>query len=110
MDPERVSDYLDRFLKQFCLSLRYINNTQEKQDAFAGLCKAIINNPNGVINHFAYFCDAICHYDNAPYELEQTFQNIVISYRNTLKDKWMEYFILFPEKLQKKMSSRFNIT
>ena len=109
VSPEIISEYLDQFLKQFCLSLRYINNSSEKQEAFSGLCKAIIINPNGVINHFAFFCDAICQYDNAPYELEQTFQNLIFSYKNTLREKWFDYFTLFPDKLKKKMKSRFNL-
>lgn len=32
--PEIVSNYLDQFLKQFCLSLRNIKDSQEKQEAF----------------------------------------------------------------------------
>jgi transportin-1 len=109
VDPFTISNYLDQFLKQFCLSLRYINNSSEKQEAFGGLCKAIIKNPNGVINHFAFFCDAICQYDNAPCELEETFHNLINSYKNTLREKWFDYFILFPDKLKNKMKSRFNL-
>lgn len=76
---------------------------------FSGLCKAILNNPSGVMNYFTFFCDAICHYDNSPKELEDLFQNLIISYKNTLRGKWMEYFKNFPDKLKHKMTIRFKI-
>jgi transportin-1 len=115
VDPELASLYVDQFLKQFCLSLRSINDSIEKREAFkyiinskiSGLCNAIIHNPNGVINHFAFFCDAICQYDNSPQELENMFQNLIFSYKNTLKGKWNDYLKLFPEKLKQKMNERF---
>jgi transportin-1 len=75
----------------------------------SGLCNAIVKNPTGVMNYFAFFCDAICQYDNAPEELEQLFQFLIQSYKNTLKEKWVEYFTLFPDKLKIKMTVRFNI-
>ncbi len=109
VNPELIAEFLDQFIKQFCLSLRLLKDKQEKQEAFSGLCKAIIINPNGIIYHFAFFCDAICQYDNSPYELEQTFQNIIYSYKHTLREKWDDCITLFPEKLKKKLKSRFNI-
>ena len=35
--PEKISKFIDSFLKQFCLSLRVINNSKEKQEAFTYL-------------------------------------------------------------------------
>jgi len=102
-----ISNYLDEFLKQFCLSLRNIRDSVEKKEAFTGLCKGILFNPNRVINHFAFFCDAICLYDDASKELESLFQNLIFSYKNTLKEKWFDYFGMFPEKLKIKMNERF---
>jgi len=66
-------------------------------------------NPNGVINYFAFFCDAICQYENPAPELERMFQNLVGSFKNTLREKWFDYFKLFPEKLKIKMANRFQI-
>jgi transportin-1 len=73
------------------------------------LCKSILNNPNGVINYFAFFCDAISQYDNAPTDLESLFQNLISSYKTTLKERWNDYFKLFPEKLKAKMRLRFKV-
>lgn len=76
----------------------------------SGLCKCIIYNPNGVINYFAFFCDAICHYENPKEEMENIFQNLIYSYRDSLNDKWFAYFGKFPQKLKEKMIQRFKLT
>jgi hypothetical protein len=67
-----------------------------------------VENPTGVMNYFAFFCDAICQYDSAPDDLESLFQHLILSYKNTLKEKWADYFKTFPEKLKTKMINRFN--
>jgi len=107
--PEKVANYLDVFIKQFCLALKFVEDSSEKQEAFTGLCKALLYNPNGVMNHFAFFCDAVSQYDNAPFELETLFQNIMFSYKNILKENWGNYIKSFPEKLRNKITFRFSI-
>jgi len=107
--PEEVSGSLDIFIKQFCVSMKLVTDSEEKQQAFSGLCSAILYNPSGIMNHFAFFCDAICQYSNAPPELEQLFQNIILSYKNLIGENWNQYFNAFPEKLKMKMGGRFNM-
>jgi transportin-1 len=107
LDPITTSESLDKFIKQFCLSLRMTKNSREKEEAFAGLCKAILNNPNGVVNHFPFFCDAISQYMDAPIELAQIFQNIIFAYKQSLGERWIEYFNNFPERLKSRLQERF---
>ena len=108
-NPEFVSNFLESFVKHFCLSIRFADDSKEKQEAFIGLCRSIIANPQGLINHFPYFCDAICQYENPPAELDNIFNDLIASYRNSFLDRWNDIFSNFPEKLQKKMASRFKI-
>lgn len=86
-----------------------MSNSLEKQEAFTGICKAIIVNPNGALSNIAFFCDAISNYDKAPIELEHTFHNIVFSFKNSMGNKWNSYYKIFPDKLKKKMKMRFNV-
>ena len=108
--PEIVAVYLDKFLKHACLFLGNIKNSEEKIEAFKGFCKAIIKNPNGVINHFPFFCDAVSFYDDAPLELESLFKNLIFSYKISLKEKWSDYFDNFPGKLKERMNKKYNLT
>jgi len=107
--PEQISKYLDNFVKNFCLSIRFIEDSKEKQEAFMGICKSIIANPQGLMNHFPYFCDAICQYENAPPELLDVFNKLIYSYKSLMRENWNNIFNTFPEKLQKKMIYRFKL-
>jgi transportin-1 len=105
----QIGKYLDNFIKYFCLSIRFTEDSTEKQEAFTGLCKSIITNPNGLINHFPYFCDAICQYENPTPELNNLFNDLIYSYKTNFQDRWIEIIKKFPENLQKRMNIRFNI-
>lgn len=108
-NPEIVGKYLDSFVKHFCLSIRFAEEYKEKQEAFMGLCRTIIANPQGLINHFPYFCDAICQYENPPQELDTLFRDLISSYQSSFQSRWSEIFGNFPEKLQKRMVGRFKL-
>ena len=108
-NPQEIGKYMDSFVKHFCLSIRYADDSQEKQEAFIGLCRSIIANPQGLINHLPYFCDAICQYENPPAELNDLFYDLINSYKSSLQNRWYDIFQNFPEKLQKKMIYRFKI-
>ncbi len=107
--PKIVAVYLDEFLKHSCLFLRNLKNSEEKTEAFKGFCKAILHNPNGVINNFPFFCDAVSFYDDAPYELESLFKNLIFSFKISLKENWSDYFENFPQKLKEKMYERYEL-
>jgi hypothetical protein len=38
VDPILASTYLPKIIRPWCVSLRYISNSDEKRQAFAGLC------------------------------------------------------------------------
>jgi transportin-1 len=107
--PHLLGKHLDVYVKQFCLTIKQVNNSLEKQQAFEGLCQIIIQNPTGVLNHFAFLCDSICHYEDAPFSLESLFHNIILSFINLLQDQWSNYVSLFPEKLKNKLYYRFSL-
>jgi transportin-1 len=109
-NPLLIAKHLDSFVKQFCLSIRFADDSREKQEAFMGLCRSIIANPQGLINHLPYFCDAISQYENPPDELDRMFNELINSYKTSLSNRWNDIFQNFPEKLQKKLIYRFNIS
>lgn len=74
---------------------------------FSGICGAIIINPLGPLKYFAFFCDSVCNYNDAPPNIENLLQNIISSYKELLANRWYEYFTSFPEKLRTKMKDRF---
>lgn len=55
------------------MSLRYISVSDEKTQAYKGLCAMIPYNPIGIADSFPYFCEALIEFNDPPAELEYTF-------------------------------------
>lgn len=72
-DPKLASTYLPLIIKPWCISLRYLNNKDEKETAFKGLCAMIPHNPLGIADSFPYFCEALVEFTDPPNKLEKVF-------------------------------------
>lgn len=58
VDPNSGSSYLKDFIKPWCVTLRYVKNSSDKQQAFMGMCEIIKTNPQAVLDHFDFLCEA----------------------------------------------------
>ena len=100
LDPEKASLCLPHVIKPWCLSLRYISGSDEKVQAFQGLCQMIPFNPQGIIgkaDSFIYFCEALVEFQNPPPELESLFQGLIKTYKQCLgAQQWIAYIDSFP--------------
>lgn len=76
----------------------------------------MVQNPNGAINTFQYFCDAIAWYQDAPPKLEQQFGHIIQSFKKTIQatdggpSAWHKYFGSYPTNLRAHITARFKLT
>jgi transportin-1 len=70
IDPQMLSSCLPKVIKPWCVALRYIQGSDEKAQAFRGLCAMIPYNPMGIADSFPYFCEALIEYSDPPKELE----------------------------------------
>lgn len=84
LKPEEASQYLPKIIKPWCIAVRYISVSEEKIQAFKGLCGMIPYNPIGIADSFPYFLEALVEFHNPPAELESTFQNLISTYKNCL--------------------------
>jgi len=73
IDPQQAAYCLPIIIKPWCIALRYISVSDEKIQAFRGLCAMIPFNPIGIADSFPYFCEALIEFSDPPNELEQTF-------------------------------------
>lgn len=105
-NKEIISQYLESFSKDFCLSLRKVDSI-EKQEAFKGVCNVIISNPQKAVSSLAYFCDAFCEYESPTNELELLFQHILNYYYNSHYLTLNQLIESFPFELKDKMNKRF---
>ena len=109
ISAEKVGKYMDLYIKPFCISLRYVNDSIEKRDAFRGLCKAILHNPKGIFGSFNFFCGAICLFENPPNDLEQLFHEVIYSLNVIFKNQFLMFINEFPSSLKMKMIQRFKL-
>ena len=65
--------YLPRFIRLWCMSLRNIRDNEEKDSAFRGVCAMISINPQGVVQDFVYFCDAVASWHQPRDDLKEMF-------------------------------------
>lgn len=74
--PNEVARYLPAFIQVWCTSLRSIRDNEEKDSAFRGICHLISINPNGILNDFVFFCDAIASWTNPKPDLKEMFYKV----------------------------------
>ena len=66
INPEACSFCLSSIIKPWCIALRYISGTEEKAQAFRGLCQMIPYNPEGVLGSFDFLCESFLSFKNPP--------------------------------------------
>ena len=74
--PVEVAPYLPQFLPMWCQTLRTIRDNEEKDSAFRGICAMIGVNPQGVLQHFMFFCDAVASWNTPRDDLRETFHKV----------------------------------
>ena len=110
LNPEEASYCLPKIIKPWCIALRYINISEEKIQAFKGLCCMIPYNPIGIGESFPYFCEALIEFRDPPQDLENVFQNLIFTYKYCLGEKeWESYIQSFPPVLKNELISRFKL-
>ena len=76
MCPVEVAPFLPQFLPMWCQTLRTIRDNEEKDSAFRGICAMISVNPQGVLQHFMFFCDAVASWSTPRDDLRDTFHKV----------------------------------
>jgi len=68
-------------------------------------------NPIGITDSFPFFCEALVEFSHPPPELEQTFQNLILTYQKCLgQEVWQQYLESFPEGLKTQFLERFKVS
>lgn len=107
--PHEMAPSLNTFIKPWCTAIRTIRDNDAKDSAFRGICELIKINPNGIVNEFYYFCDAIACYNEPQQDLKQTFFEIIHLFRNQVGDQsWQQFKRSFPIEIKEKLTNEYN--
>lgn len=108
--PNEVSPFLANFIKPWCIALRSIHDNNEKDSAFRGLCTMISYNPQGIVQDYIFFCDAVGSWVNPSSDLKDMFEQILKGFKNQVGDhQWAIFSDQFPHLLREKLSNTYNV-
>jgi len=105
-----VAPKLQLFIRQWCTSLRNIRDNEEKDSAFRGVCNMISLNPQGVVQDFIFFCDAIASWVNPKDDLKEMFYKILHGFKNQVgDDNWKQFSQQFPAALRERLAAGYGV-
>ncbi|CAI2383216.1 unnamed protein product [Moneuplotes crassus] len=109
VDPKSSTEYLQSFIKPWCICMRYLPANVEKYQSFTGICEIIKNNPKAIIETFDFICEAIYEYPDAPEDLQRTFKIILQSFKDNSGESWVQFYCALPQEMQQKLSEKYEI-
>ena len=104
--PAEIAAVLPEFVILWCKYMRGFKNNEEKYDAFRGICKVIMTNPQCIAESLPFFCTAILSWDENSLvtkfpDLPELFRQILQYFKNSVgPQQWQGYFAQFPVKIQ----------
>lgn len=108
--PDDIAPALKDFIKPWCVSVRTIRDNEAKDSAFRGICELIKKNPNGVVNDFYHFCDAIACWDEPKPDLKQLFYEILQGFKMQVGEQsWLQFTQSFPIDMKEKLCSQYGV-
>lgn len=108
--PDEIAPMLKEFIVPWCSSVRIIRDNEAKDSAFRGVCELIRKNPNGVVDGFYHFCDAIACWDEPKPDLKQLFYEILHGFKSQFGEQsWQQFTHAFPIEMKQKLSSQYGV-
>lgn len=108
--PDDIAPMLKDFIKPWCQSVRSIRDNDAKDSAFRGICELIRKNPNGIVNDFFFFCDAVACWEEPKPDLKQLFYDILHGFKNQVGDQgWQQFRQTFHPDMREKLASQYGV-
>ncbi|XP_060529524.1 transportin-2-like [Cylas formicarius] len=101
---------LDAIVKNCCMLIRNVRDSDEKDWAFRGLCQIIFRHPEFNKNYFIFFCDASASWFNIRPDLKDTIRNVLISFKQQCgEENWLQFYSQFPEALKSRLFDIYGV-
>lgn len=101
---------LDIVLKNCCMLIRNVRDSDEKDLAFRGLCEIIIRYPDFNKNYFIFFCDAAASWFNIRADLKDAIRNVLMSFKQQCREEsWAQFYSQFPDPLKARLHDLYGV-
>ncbi|ANB15835.1 Kap104p [Sugiyamaella lignohabitans] len=83
-----VAPHIGLFIDKWCTSIKYVDETDEKDSAFQGICHIIAANPSGLSNEksLLVFIDTIAIYNEPSHALAMLISKVLEGYKGFISD------------------------
>jgi len=109
IQPQVVAPHLEVFASRWCEALWEIKDNEEKDSAFRGFCSLIEVNPQGIQNHFMWFCNAVAKWASPSEALNETFRRILNGFKQLLGPQWDGQMASMPPGIHDRLRERYQI-
>ncbi|KAH3678307.1 hypothetical protein WICMUC_001588 [Wickerhamomyces mucosus] len=87
--PEIFANHIPEFALSWCTYMMYMEENEEKETSFQGMCNIILNNPVGLNEStLPMFVNCISMYQSPGQKLAEIFQKLLLGYKQMLGDNW----------------------
>nr|CAI5826623.1 unnamed protein product [Callosobruchus analis] len=108
--PDVTVPDMDVVVKNCCMLVRNVRDSDDKDLAFRGLCEVIVRHPEFNKNYFIFFCDAAASWLNIRMDLKHIIQNVLLSFKQQYgEENWRQFYGQFPETLQVKLNDLYGV-
>ncbi|KAJ8967113.1 hypothetical protein NQ314_003086 [Rhamnusium bicolor] len=108
--PDVTIPEMDVIVKNCCMLVRNVRDSDEKDLAFRGLCEIIVRHPEFNKNYFIFFCDAAASWVNIRMDLKEMIRNVLLSFKQQCGDEnWAQFHCQFPEPLKMKLHDLYGM-
>ncbi|KAI0225292.1 hypothetical protein L0F63_002794 [Massospora cicadina] len=107
--PDTVAPHLPHFAAGMCKSLKQIEDNQEKDSAFQGLCVMAQRNPGGLQHSFVLFCLAVENFQAPSERCSALLRQVLQMYKELSGPSWDQFVGGFNETTQMNLRARFGL-
>lgn len=92
--PEFFGVHLPEFAEQWILAMTYMEENEEKETAFQGMCLIVLSNPAGLSGEMLVrFFECMAMYSQPGQALGESFHKLMLGYKSLLAQDWERFIV-----------------
>lgn len=108
-----IAPHLDVFIQAWCVKIRNVDETDEKDSAFLGMCHIIAANPNSLTSSggqpLIEFLQLCAYYEEPSQELAMSIAKVLEGYKNFLGSNWNDLMGKLHPEVAQSLTQRYGL-
>eukprot|EP01062_Namystynia_karyoxenos_P067336 TRINITY_DN61275_c0_g1_i1.p1 TRINITY_DN61275_c0_g1~~TRINITY_DN61275_c0_g1_i1.p1 ORF type:complete len:952 (+),score=320.27 TRINITY_DN61275_c0_g1_i1:79-2856(+) len=109
--PDVAARSFGSWAKDWCVTMRGVEDDAEKEQAFLGACAVARVDPQPLLPHLALFIAAVCSWDSGAMRqcLRDELRGVLQAYKQHIGPPWDGYASNFPADMRARMLAEFGV-